>query len=216
MKVVVFDFDGVLIPSEGIKRSGYSWIFSEYGEDVPESAIAEAREEFKDAKGDRYDIIRGILLRIGIRGDIEQKVAMYADRFNEIVNGKINAFEVSSGVRRMLESLSSTCALYVNSNTPDDSLRSSLEKLDIARYFKGVFGSSLSKVAALREIARIESAEPAHIVFIGDGEGDLQAAREFGCLFVGIATDQNGWTGRTDIPVLDSVAHFTESHGRVV
>ncbi len=194
MKVVVFDFDGVIIPSEGIKQSGYSWIFSEYGEDVPEHAIKEAREEFKNARGDRYDIIRSILLRIGIGGDVEQKVATYADRFNEIVNGKINAFEVSEEVKKTLLNLSKRYSLYVNSNTPDEALEQALTKLGIRAYFKNVYGSSTSKVESLRRIAEIERAEAPDVVFIGDGTGDELAAREFGCAFIGIATQVNGWS----------------------
>src|SRR4051812_48824929 len=105
-KVVVFDFDGVIVPSEEIKVGGYSWMFSEFGEDVPEEAIRFAREEFSGARGNRYDIIGSILKRIGVTDGLEEKIELYAKRFGDIVRSRIEALRVEPKVRAMLESLS--------------------------------------------------------------------------------------------------------------
>lgn len=211
MKVVVFDFDGVIIPSEGIKQQGYSWMFSEYGEDVPEIAIQEAREEFANAKGDRYDVIRGIFLRMGVRGDIKQKVEEYSARFNTIVKNKIEAFQVEPLVLARLQSLGKANTLYINSNTPDEPLKGALHKLGIATLFKGIYGSALSKSETMRAIARLEKIPTSEFVFIGDGVGDRDASAECGSKFIGVATSSNGWTPETmPFSVVLSVADITD------
>src|SRR6185503_6559892 len=106
IKVIVFDFDGVIVPSEEIKVDGYSLMFSEFGEEVPAVAITEARREFSDARGNRFDIIRGILTRMGRTQNIEKELATYVERYGKIVQERIEALEVSSRVRRLLERLS--------------------------------------------------------------------------------------------------------------
>ena len=214
MNVVVFDFDGVIIPSEGIKQHAYEWIFSEFGEAVPHEAIRQSREEFSNARGNRYDIIRGIFRRLG-ETNIEEKVREYSERFSTIVKQRINDLSVEPKVLGMLEKLSKKHSLYINSNNPDEPLRETLEALGIARFFKGVYGSSASKTENLRTIATQEQAAARDIVFIGDGDGDRFAAREYGCVFVGVATELNGWKdGTMEFKIIQSVAEFDRTADR--
>lgn len=208
-KVVVFDFDGVIVPSEEIKQNGYRWMFSDYGEIVPEEAIHAAREEFSGARGNRYDVIRSVLARTGVTEDIETQTRIYAERFSTIVRERINALRVASEVRAMLERLSTRHALYINSNNPDEPLRETVESLGITHFFKDILGSSRSKLKNLQEIAVREGITPSEMVFIGDGEGDLSAAKQFGCEFIGIATGLNGWQdGASEFRILGSVAEL--------
>jgi phosphoglycolate phosphatase-like HAD superfamily hydrolase len=213
MKVVVFDFDGVIIPSEEIKQNGYRWMFSEFGEDVPEEAIRAARAEFSNARGNRYDIIRSVLTRIGKTDDLDEMVRLYAKRFGEIVQSRLENFRVEPKVLGMLEKLSKKHALYINSNTPDEPLRETLKSLGIEYLFKGVFGSSdgKSKAQRLRDVAAAESVTATEMVFVGDGEGDRDAAVEFGCEFLGVGTESNGWKdGTSEFKVLTSISEMDE------
>jgi len=193
IKVVVFDFDGVIVPSEEIKIEGYGLMFSEFGEEVPSAAIEEARREFSDARGNRFDIIRSILTRTGKTEKLEEGVAVYAERFGKIVKERIESLRVTDGVHELLGKLSKEFPLYINSNNPDDVLRVTLQSLGVEKYFKGIYGSSKKKAENLAEIARLESASSQEMLFIGDGTGDLKAAQEFGCKFIGIAHKVNQW-----------------------
>lgn len=212
MAVVVFDFDGVIIPSEEIKQGGYRWIFSEYGETVPEEAIRAAIDEFANARGNRFDIIGSILIRIG-RSPSDDSIREYAERYGSIVKTRLEQLKVEPKVFDMLETLSSKGPIYINSNTPDEPLRETLSSLGIAPLFKGIYGSSdgKTKMGNLRDIAERESATGAEIVFIGDGEGDREVAEEFGCEFIGVATVRNGWGERpTEFKVMKSIADLAE------
>jgi phosphoglycolate phosphatase-like HAD superfamily hydrolase len=211
MKVVVFDFDGVIIPSEEIKQNAYEWIFSDFGEEVPREAILASRDEFANAKGNRYDIIRGIFRRVGGVADIEEVVREYSERFSVIVKKRIQELAVEPKIREMLDRLSMRHALYINSNNPDEPLKETLEALGIEHLFKGVYGSSRRKVENLTKIAESESVSPDEMVFIGDGEGDKEAAKEFGCEFIGVATSLNGWKdGTSEFKVLQTVSELDQ------
>jgi phosphoglycolate phosphatase-like HAD superfamily hydrolase len=138
-------------------------------------------------------------------------VTEYVERFNVIVNAKINAFQVEPDALARLQELARMHALYINSNTPDEPLHASLEKLGIAPLFKGIYGSSVSKKESLRTIAARESVGSAEIVFVGDGEGDREAAEACGSRFIGVATSSNGWTAQTmPYPVVASIADITD------
>ncbi len=191
-QVIVFDFDGVIVPSEEIKVQGYTSIFSEFGEYAPVEAIEDARREFAGTTGNRFDIIRSIFQRIGSK-DVEAHTEEYAARYGKIVKERIEMLEVNPDIRQILEQLHLHYPLYINSNNPDHPLKDTLHSLGIELYFKGVFGSSKKKVQNLQEIARLENARPKDILFIGDGDGDFSAAEEFGCGFIGIANEVNGW-----------------------
>lgn len=205
--VLVFDFDGVLVPSEKIKIDAYRDIFTEFGEAAPEaSIIEEAREEFAGAKGNRFDIIRSMLKRSG--SFTEERVQALGGRYSTLVEKKIFALGVDASTRIALENLRTKYSLYVNSNNPDDALQRTLDSLDLSKYFKAIFGSSRSKLENLKEIAAQEHAQPQEIVFVGDGEGDKYAAESFGCRFIGIANDINGWGKKQSFTVVDSVAEI--------
>lgn len=208
-KAVVFDFDGVIVPSEKIKVEGYSLIFSKFGEEVPERAIEEAREEFAEAKGNRFDIIRGIFKRTGREGDIKKTVAEYAERYGTIVKKRIMALRVEEQVRATLGNLAKRFPLYINSNNPDDFLRELLHTLGIEVFFRGIYGSSHTKLENLQAIAREEDLKPEEMVFVGDGEGDRKAAEAFGCTFIGVATSLNGWSEKEPFRVVPSLRELS-------
>ena len=211
MKVIVFDFDGVIVPSEQTKIDGYSLIFSEFGEAVPENSIIEARREFADAKGNRFDIIRSIFRRLGVTTGLEEKVAEYGQRYGKLVQERIEALSVDAATRATLERLASMYPLYINSNNPDESLRETLQSLDVVKYFKAVYGSAHTKTENLKIIAKREDVKAQELLFVGDGDGDRKAAEEFGCEFIGVATDLNRWADSSNLfPVVRNVSDITQ------
>ena len=208
-KVIVFDFDGVIIPSEELKVEAYTRIFTDFGEEAPEEAIREARQEFADARGNRFDAVRGIFRRTGRAGDIEKAVQTYGGRYGDIVRKGITELRVDDATRKTLERLSKIYPLYINSNNPDEFLREMLRMLGIEPLFKGIYSSLHTKVENLRDIAKTEHLEPNAVVFIGDGEGDRKAADDFGCTFIGVATKLNGWQkGKESFHVVSSLGEL--------
>ncbi|QQG37874.1 MAG: HAD family hydrolase [Candidatus Kaiserbacteria bacterium] len=194
VQVVVFDFDGVIVPSETLKQEAFKRIFSDFGEQVPETESDAARQEFSEARGNRFDIIRSTLKRLG--RESEDAVQRYAERYDAITRNEILQLGVLPEVRNVLERLSKKYPLYINSNNPDGALERTVSELGIAQYFKAFLGSSHSKRENLASIAQRERVNGSEIVFVGDGEGDRRAAEIFGCRFIGIGDAVDEWNGR--------------------
>src|SRR3989338_4533104 len=114
IKIIVFDFDGVLVDSNRLKQEAWFKVFK------PEEASRELiRNILAEIKETRYDILREIFRRLGTPAEeIEPLVLSRAQRFNEFVQSGISSMGLNPGVREALSELKPKFRLYLNSATP--------------------------------------------------------------------------------------------------
>src|SRR3989344_2396827 len=187
--VIVFDFDGVIVDSNHIKRDAWFSLCDE--REIPRSLMEEALATVREP---RSAILRYVLEKKNVPSDLlEEKIAQYSDRYNTLVQESISQQGIADDVFQALSLLRKEYALYINSATPQDALQESVHRLGIAELFQGIYGRPASKIEILERVQREEKVELKNIVFIGDGESDRGAAQTFGCTFVGIANEFNGW-----------------------
>ncbi len=196
IKVLVFDVDGVLLDSKGVKRESWRGVFADRSRE--DDKLLQAKVDAR--VGDRYAIIRQTLWELGESADLDKKIARYAARYDELVREGIRERGVFPGVLEMLARLIRRYPLYVNSFTPDKALRATLELFDLAKHFRGIYGSSRSKVLNLKDIGVREGMWSGHLLMIGDEPGDDEAASAVGCRFLGIADKVNGWRAGAILP----------------
>lgn len=189
IKVVAFDFDGVIVDSNRLKRDAWLQIFPEEL-DISKEEIVESMERVRET---RFDILRDIFLKKGIPAGekCEMLVLEYAEKFNQFVQA---GMVLMPEVMNVLPRLSKKAPLYVNSSTPVEPLRETAVKLGIAHYFQDILGHPPSKKENLHTILAAEQTVPEGLVFIGDGEDDLAAARFVGCPFLGVPNEFNRWS----------------------
>lgn len=200
IKVIGFDFDGVIVDSNTLKRDAWFRIFpQELG--ITRDEIRESVDRVRDT---RYDIIRDILRKKGVPEgkNLEALVNEYAARFADA----IKEMRLMPGVLETLPLLRDRFPLYINSATPIEPLRETIERLKIIAYFKDIFGGKDSKEAHLGTIFVREAIPPEELLFVGDGESDLNAARSVGCKFLGVPNEFNKWGKETEFPLLSNFA----------
>lgn len=213
--IIVFDFDGVVVAnSEFEKEKAWETMGRELAiQDA--HALRAARETFANGNGSRYDILRASFSN-GQRSEeeISRLVEQYAARYNEIVQGAILRLGIRPEDQEGLERLvRAGYFLYVNSATPEDALNATVEKLGVTHFFIGLLGQPRSKVENLKIIAANHDISPTDLCFIGDGDGDWQAAQKVGCWFFGIANLWNRWTpGEKPFPLVASLRELAEKH----
>ncbi|MBN1676645.1 MAG: HAD family hydrolase [Kiritimatiellae bacterium] len=203
---VVFDFDGVLVDSNRIKRDAYFEVFGAFG-DVRDLVLAGLSEE---PAADRYAVIRLILAKLrasGLRSadasdarDLQSCVQRYGQICEEAT---IRCPEVP-GASSCLRNLAGRYTLYVNSGTPTSALRTVIRARSWERFFEDVLGSPGSKAGNLGHIVRREAAEPDTVLFVGDRQHDLAAACACGCHFVGVRNPDNDF-GTEDVLCVDDL-----------
>lgn len=205
-KVLVFDFDGVIIShSEFFKEDAWKEVFKKY-KGKYESYFEEASGLYGfGKKGDRFDILRHIFEKLAVE-DIEKEVQNGAKTFDAYIQEKILAAGVVRGVPEALESFGRMYPLYLNTGTAQSGIDKTIINLDLRKYFKGVLGGPESKADNLRSIAEIEHVALNKLLLIGDSDGDVHAANETDCQFVGIGNEWNGWVpGIKSFPVIDHI-----------
>jgi phosphoglycolate phosphatase-like HAD superfamily hydrolase len=213
IKVVVFDFDGVLINSNVVKEAAW-------GEILPWPLAQKIKPIIKrttqaEGAGSRFDILIQLFRGWGRpKRILDVLVNHYANRYNEYVQVRLAKMGLVPGVERMLLELGKKYALYVNSSTPDDALQTTFKTLGISHFFKGVYGRRVSgidfdqnsKLNNLKRAENNENASPSEVVMVGDGEGDRVAAEEFECHFIGILSGFADWEeGRESFPLTNDV-----------
>jgi len=188
VRVVVFDFDGVLVDSNAVKRDAYFSIFARFGDTA--QLVAAGLEDQPD--GNRYQVIDRVLCRVRSEGLLpverppEGWVEHLAAAYNAICEEHAATCLEVPGATECLTGLVGRSALFVNSATLQEPLRRVVRRRGWEPFFRGIYGAPTSKANHLRHILAAEGVRPAEVLLVGDGRRDLVAAQEVGARFVGV------------------------------
>ncbi len=201
---IAFDFDGVLVDSNSVKRSAFFDIF----EPVERSA-AEVEATLRDhGELDRFGVIAAVLARLKVReGGFPGTEGLHGDlaeRYNDICERHAAVCPEIPGATTTLHSLAARYPLYINSATPEEPLRRIVTRRGWDGLFQDVLGRPQTKVENLVQILEHTRARPHELLFVGDGAGDLAAALAVGCQFVGIR-DDSGEFGAQGVTFVDDL-----------
>ncbi len=211
IRCVVFDFDGVLVDSNAVKQGAYFGILIPFGAPggMVETVLAESEE------GDRFIIIGRVVGRLRAAGllptgvSIEGIIQGLAEQYNRICEEHAATCKEILGVSASLAKLTRRYALYVNSATPEEPLRRIVDRRGWRGYFRDVLGRPRTKTENLRLIIAREVVEPSAVVVVGDGLGDLEAAKQCGCRFVGVSSHDEDFRD-TDALVLGDLSRLDD------
>lgn len=194
IKVIVFDFDGVIVRlSELIKMGAWGFVanHTDFGN---RTIIAQGEDHCTRIKGNRYDILRFAFEKLGKpEQEIPRLVEVHAKRFNDIIQEGIRALGVADEDREVIKKLAKYYPLYINTGTTEKGINETVETMGLKPYFKGVFGQPMKKVQNLERVMMAEHLTPKEILFVGDSDGDYEAALKFECHFLGLANSWNEW-----------------------
>jgi haloacid dehalogenase superfamily, subfamily IA, variant 1 with third motif having Dx(3-4)D or Dx(3-4)E len=178
---IVFDFDGTLIDSNRLKYDAYFELFP--AEDRHARIIREVLSESFEQT--RYVILEEILRRFGVENQtyISKEVNKLAGQYNNIVVAGAKTCPEKAGAEDALKKFAPMYRLYVNSTTPDASLKEIIRFKKWDGYFRGVFGYPHEKPETLLRIMALEKLRSDQVLVVGDGESDRKSAAENGCPF---------------------------------
>ena len=207
-KVIILDFDNCVAldertreGSEEIKDHAWFVVFPEYEREVLHPVLEDSKRRVAGGKGDRRDVARDVLRHFRFSsGDLAAEIEKRCDCFNQTIQEGIKNITLSNTWRQALAELKRCVPLYLNTATPRYTVLQSLEALEVARFFKAVYGRPGTKVENLRSICATESIHPAEALFVDDQPSGYEAARTVGMPFVGIDTARNDLWRNTPQP----------------
>jgi len=180
-KVILFDFDGVLIESVNIKDLAFKTLFKQY----PQHLDKIMDYHLSNNATIRFEKFRYITEKIlGERYDEETEKSL-SKKFSNLVFKNLVDCPYVPGAKEILDCYWGKIPLYLASISPADELDEILEAKKLKRYFKRIYAVPWIKTDAIRDIIHSENASPEDIVFIGDSYEDFEAAQSTGIFFIG-------------------------------
>ena len=194
-KAIIFDFDGVLLESVDIKDFAFKTLFKDY----PEHLEKIMDYHLSNNATVRFEKFRYITENILGKGYDEGTEKNLSKIFSGLVFRSLVDCPFVEGAREILDSFQDNIPIYIASRSPADELDKILETRKLKKYFKKIYAVPWLKQDAIRDIRDRENIAFEDIVFIGDSDEDLQAARSTGVFFIG--RDSGKSFHEEDIPI---------------
>ena len=178
--VVFWDFDGVIKDSVEVKTLAYQSLFLPYG-----TAVATAVKKHHEENGgmSRFEKIPIYLQKAGITAT-ENVVEEFCDHFSDMVLKRVIGSPWVPGALEYLTRSHADNNFILVTATPEDEIKTILERLGISSYFRNIFGAPMQKNAAIAGVIKKAALKPGQALMIGDSRADMVAAENNSIMFL--------------------------------
>jgi len=181
IRVIIFDFDGVIAESNNVKTEAFVKLFADYPEEV---RGAVKRFHLENGGMSRFEKFRYIYANFLKEALSEKKFNELCIGFNRLVlDGVVNS-PMADGVEEFLLRNRDKYDMYIVSGTPQDEIKTIVERRMLDKYFSGVYGSPETKKRLIQLILRENNYNPEEAVYLGDSINDYEGAEAAGVEFV--------------------------------
>src|SRR5688572_19150164 len=182
LKVLILDFDGVIIDSNAAKTQAFDEVFSCF----PEHLGTMMAYHDANVSVSRFDKFDHLLALLGRSDDAKLK-AEVADDFARRVAERLKDVPLFAGATSFLSRVSQRVPVYLASVTPAEELARILETRGLTHWFRGVYGyPPWPKPRAILDVLAREGVAPGEALLIGDSAGDQRAAQSTGVEFLAV------------------------------
>ncbi len=179
MKLLLFDFDGVLVDSLDVYEKTVTLCLEKINQ-----PLTRGREEFRELfDGNFYEM----LAQKGI--SLETFMAASVDILSQVDYSEMKPFDA---MRPVLQELKKKHCLIVISSNDTPTIRKALRLYDFEDIFQEILGSDfmLSKKEKILYARKKYSVTPEDVYYIGDTIGDIKEGKQAGVKTVGVTW---GW-----------------------
>lgn len=210
-KILIFDFDGVLVDSLDLKTEAFALLYQQYGDEVVAKVVKHHINNGGMSRYQKFKYYHKIFLNKNID---EKKVNSLSQKFSSIVLEKVISAKEINGASDFLKLFCTKDKLcIVNSATPLNEIKEIVKARGLSTFFQAVYGSPNSKEENLLQIQNTFNIDLKTAVFIGDALSDFNAAKVMKMDFIGIgkkiADDLRNENGNW--PILEDFSGFRKS-----
>jgi len=183
IKNILWDFDGVIFDSMGIKSDGFIELFKEQ-----DKSLLKKLELYHYAHGgvSRFEKIRYFYSHI-IEQDIsEDEVLILADKFAQIISKKL--YDKNNLINDSIEFIQNNHKKYnfhIVSGAEHNELNSLCDNFELSQYFITIDGSPTKKDILVKNILEKYDYDKRETILIGDAITDYNASVKNGIEFYG-------------------------------
>jgi phosphoglycolate phosphatase-like HAD superfamily hydrolase len=187
-KVIIWDFDGVIIFSNEVREDGFREIFKEHGNDLIEKLL-----NFHRINGglSRYVKIRYFYEELLGDSITDDQVKVLANEFSEVMKLKLtNKKLLNDDWLQFMQGTTDRFVHHIASGSDGTELRLLCDALGIAHHFDTINGSPTPKNQLVSDIIEANNYQKQDLVLIGDAINDYEAARVNGIAFRGYNNEE--------------------------
>lgn len=181
IQVIFFDFDGVIVESVDIKTDAFAKLFEREGGDIIKRVVD---YHLKNTGVSRYEKFRYIYQEILNRPLMENEFQILCDEFANLVVENVVKASYVKGTIEFLENYASKYKCFVVSATPQKEIEEIIQRRNIQKFFKGIYGAPTKKSDAVKNILISAGIESSNAVYIGDAMSDYMAANDNNVRFI--------------------------------
>ena len=192
-KVILWDFDGVLMDSMPVRDKGFELVLKQY----PEAQLKELMIYHRRNGGlSRYVKFRYFFEQIRKEAITDEKVLALAAEFSVLMRQELtNAQLLINDSMAFVKKSYTHWKMHIVSGSDGQELNYLCEALGVAQYFQSIHGSPTPKKELVRNL--LENYNPQDCILIGDAINDYDAAVANGIAFCGYNN-----TSLRDLPAL--------------
>ncbi len=180
-RLVILDFDGVILESVSVKTEAFRTLFSTEPDHVDEIVAF----HLKNGGMSRFDKFHYIYKNI-LKKKLDQVTFdMLSEKFSALVFQAVINVPFVPGAEEFLKKYRSAISLYVVSATPEQELKEIIQERNLTSCFRDVYGAPRKKAECIGEILRKSGISASDALFVGDALNDLAAAQSSGVKFIG-------------------------------
>lgn len=181
-QAILFDFDGVLAECMDVKTEAFAQLFKPYGEEVVKKVVD---HHVKYGGISRYKKIKYYYNEYLNREISNNELNQLAQKFSDLVVNKVIASEWVKGAKNFLEKYFQKIDFYLISGTPEEELKLIANKRGMKKYFKGVFGSPITKPEHITRIVSENNYDQNKVLYVGDSLSDYNDSQKANVKFLG-------------------------------
>jgi len=188
IKAIIFDFDGVLAESMNVKTEAFAKLFEKFGSEIVEKVV---KHHIENGGISRYKKIRYYYSEYLNKKLDEEEVNKIAKDFSKLVLERVIKSAWVPGAKEFLDKNFKKIDFFVASGTPQEELNLIIEKRNMNKYFKKVYGTPKTKPEIIKKIIRENKYDCKKIIFIGDTLSDCKDAEKTKIIFLGRVTTKD-------------------------
>jgi len=181
IKNILFDFDGVLAESVGVKTEAFRKLYNSYGNQIADKVVEHHLSHGGISRFEKIKLYHSKFLGVELK-DYELNAIL--ERFSELVLESVIKAEAVAGSLEFLANHGAKYKMWIITGTPTNEMKLIASKRKITNYFIDIFGSPEDKNTWTKHILANWKINPWETVFIGDATSDYEAAEQNNIHFI--------------------------------
>ena len=181
IKGIIFDFDGVIVESVGVKADGFKKLYEPYGKKVVSKVL---NHHFENGGVSRYEKFRHYHDKFLGKKISDSEMNDLGNTFSKFVVKQIINAPYVYGALEFLKNNHKKYDFFISTGTPQNEIEEIIKEREINRFFKLVFGSPEKKVSHIDKIFKYKNFKNNDLIFIGDSIQDKIASDKMNLSFI--------------------------------